>query len=67
MDAKKKTNRKQVIQLDPLEAIRRLLIMQLLAQGTSAEVIANALQCDNSRISQIISVSAIQKQTKRKG
>lgn len=64
--AKKTSPGKKRTPLDGIESVRRLLIMQLLAQGISAETIAEALECDNTRISQIISVSAVQKQSKQK-
>lgn len=64
--AKKISTRKNRIALDPMEAVRRLLIMQLLAYGITAETIAEAIECDNTQISKIMSVSAIQKQSKLK-
>jgi DNA-binding NarL/FixJ family response regulator len=51
--------------LDGIESIRRLMIMQLIAQGISAETIAEALECENSRISQIIPVNAVKKQSRQ--
>lgn len=62
--AKKKRIRTRRAPLDVTESIRRLMIMQLIAQGISAETIAEALECDNTRISQIIPVSAVQKQSR---
>lgn len=64
--AKKTNARKNRTALDPMEAVRRLLIMQLLAHGITAETIAEAIECDNTQISKIMSVSAVQKQSKLK-
>lgn len=63
--AKKTNTRTRRAPLDGIESIRRLMIMQLIAQGISAETIAEALECDNTRISQIIPVSEIRKQSRQ--
>ena len=63
--AKKAKVRTRRAPLDGIESIRRLMIMQLIAQGIRAETIAEALECDSTRISQIIPVSAVQKQSRQ--
>ena len=54
-----KKKEKKRAQLDPLEAIKRLLMIQSLSQGVSPEVIAQALEITPGRISQIVSVKEV--------
>ena len=53
------TQRKKIVPLEPLEAIRRLMILQLLAQGVKTESIAEILEIDTSTIRHMISVKGI--------
>lgn len=56
---------KRTAQLDPLEAIKRLLAMQLLSQGVSAEIIASVLEISPGRLSQIIPARDIKPKTRK--
>ncbi len=51
--------KKKNVQLEPLEAIKRLMILQLLAQGVKTESIAEMLQIDTSTIRHMVSVRGV--------
>lgn len=55
---KKKRTKKS---LDPLEAIKRLLILQLVRDGVTSEEIANVLGIDSSTIRRIAPASKVGK------
>jgi len=59
---KKKTRKK--ITLDPLEAIKRLMILQLLVSGISTDLIAEVLNIDSSTVRHMVSVRRIRESMK---
>lgn len=67
MSAKEKNNKKKVKKsLDPLEAIKRLLILQLMISGVKSDDIAKALNLDSSTIRHMVSSRKIKKKIKEK-
>jgi len=52
------------ITMDPLEAIKRLMILQLLVSGISTDLIAEVLDIDSSTVRHIISVRRIRESMK---
>lgn len=56
--------KKRKIQLEPLEAIKRLLILQLLADGVSDRAIAKILSIDSSTIRHLISLKEVRNSKK---
>ena len=62
MPRKRKTKKKKTKRsLDPLEAIKRLLVLQLLINKASLENIAEILDVDSSTIRHMISIRRIKK------
>ena len=56
--------KKQRKSLEPLEAIRRLLILIAIQNGASSEEVAKVLNIDPSTIRHIVSIRAIKKASK---
>lgn len=52
---------KKTIKLEPLESIKRLLILQLAISGVNSDVIADALEVDSSTIRKIVSMRKAKK------
>lgn len=59
----KKENKKK-ISLDSLEAVSKLLILQLIAQGLTSETIGKVLGIDSSTIRHMVPVKEAQKSLK---
>jgi len=64
MTKKKRVQKK--INLDPLEAIRRLMILQLLISGISTDLIAEVLNMDSSTIRHMVSIRKVKESMKSK-
>jgi DNA-binding NarL/FixJ family response regulator len=56
--------KKRKIQLEPLEAIKRLLVLQLLASGVSDKAIAKVLDIDASTVRHLVSLKEIKTSNK---